>query len=317
MALDKYISDLLYRYDCVIVPGFGGFIANRVSAKNIHNQHKFLPPTKEIAFNKHLDKNDGLLANYLMKAKKISYSHAIDIIDETVVLWKNELDQSNTFDIKKVGSFRLNEDRNLEFTADESVNYLTDSYGLSKFTSLSIKRDKSIGDLKQLHKTKTVPKTNYTRKIVRYAAVIVPFIAISALSYYQYSDSISNMTNAKISISPNNTNVEVNVPVKTETKKEEITVKPAETKEVLTVPVVNKPLKYHVISGAFRLEKNANKNIRILNKKGIEAKLIGQNKSGLHIVSYKSFSNFRDAKKFLLAIKAKDNNKAWILKKTM
>jgi hypothetical protein len=78
MNLDKFISDLLYRYDCVIVPGFGGFIANRVSAKNISSQHKFIPPTKEIAFNSNLNQNDGLLANYIKRSNNISYSHAIN-----------------------------------------------------------------------------------------------------------------------------------------------------------------------------------------------------------------------------------------------
>ena len=30
MILATYINDLLYRYDCVIVPDFGGFVTNRV-----------------------------------------------------------------------------------------------------------------------------------------------------------------------------------------------------------------------------------------------------------------------------------------------
>ncbi|MEC8884654.1 MAG: SPOR domain-containing protein, partial [Bacteroidota bacterium] len=32
MHFSNYISDLLYRYECVIVPGFGAFLAHRVSA---------------------------------------------------------------------------------------------------------------------------------------------------------------------------------------------------------------------------------------------------------------------------------------------
>ncbi|MDA9349687.1 hypothetical protein N9R21_07960, partial [Polaribacter sp.] len=32
MTVEKYINELLYRYDCVIVPNFGGFITNKIGA---------------------------------------------------------------------------------------------------------------------------------------------------------------------------------------------------------------------------------------------------------------------------------------------
>ncbi|MEC8853074.1 MAG: SPOR domain-containing protein, partial [Bacteroidota bacterium] len=30
--IEHYISDLLYLHDCVIIPGFGGFVGNKKSA---------------------------------------------------------------------------------------------------------------------------------------------------------------------------------------------------------------------------------------------------------------------------------------------
>ena len=33
MQLETYISDLLYRYDCVTVPEFGAFLTQRKSAE--------------------------------------------------------------------------------------------------------------------------------------------------------------------------------------------------------------------------------------------------------------------------------------------
>ena len=65
MILAKHITDLLYRYDCVIVPEFGGFITNRIGAKLNESTQTFYPPTKQITFNSHLKHNDGLLANYI------------------------------------------------------------------------------------------------------------------------------------------------------------------------------------------------------------------------------------------------------------
>ena len=65
MILANYIKDLLYRYDCVIIPNFGGFITNKISAKFNVDSSCFYPPSKQIAFNSHLKGNDGLLANYI------------------------------------------------------------------------------------------------------------------------------------------------------------------------------------------------------------------------------------------------------------
>ncbi len=332
MVLDKYISDLLYRYECVIVPGFGGFITNRVSAKNVSSQHKFFPPTKEIAFNKNLNNNDGLLANYLVQAKKISYNHAIEIIEASVADWQTLLEEDNTFEIKKVGSFRYNSEKNIEFTSVEDVNYLTDSYGLSSFTSLAIKRAGEKAKVKPLFDDDSQSESFNVRKYVRYAAIIIPFIAIGALSFYQISTvGNTSVSNAEISIIPNKTIVEQ--PKKIEKHETEVVIKTPIAKKVIEksdtkivspieVNKVDSPVKsektilrYHVVSGAFSTEKNAEKSIRILKRKGIDAQLIGVNKYGLHVVAYKSFTNVKEAVIFKNKINAKKNNGAWVWKK--
>ncbi len=51
MAIANYIKDLLYRYDCVIVPHFGGFVTNKTSAQIDEDSLTFYPPTKQVGFN--------------------------------------------------------------------------------------------------------------------------------------------------------------------------------------------------------------------------------------------------------------------------
>ena len=80
MTLANYISNLLYRYECVIVPNFGGFVTNNISAKINHFTHTFNAPSKQLTFNFHLQNNDGLLANYVATSEKISYQKAIEFI---------------------------------------------------------------------------------------------------------------------------------------------------------------------------------------------------------------------------------------------
>ena len=65
MNLSKYIVDLLVKNNCVIVPNFGGFIANYNPAIIDELRHKIYPPSKRILSNPNLLSNDGLLANYV------------------------------------------------------------------------------------------------------------------------------------------------------------------------------------------------------------------------------------------------------------
>ncbi len=84
MHLENYISDLLYRYDCVTIPEFGAFLTHRVSAKVHESTHAFYPPKKVVSFNEQLQHNDGLLASYITEVEKIPYEAALVKINKHV-----------------------------------------------------------------------------------------------------------------------------------------------------------------------------------------------------------------------------------------
>ena len=46
MELETYISDLLYRYECVTIPEFGAFLTQRASATIDDATNTFYPPKK-------------------------------------------------------------------------------------------------------------------------------------------------------------------------------------------------------------------------------------------------------------------------------
>lgn len=310
MEINKYISELLYRYDCVIIPGFGGFIANEVSAKNISSHHKFIPPTKNIAFNKNLDSNDGLLANYISKAKNISYNNSLELINKSVENWNKQLAEHNTFEIKRLGYFKISEEGVLEFNDEGSTNYLIKSYGLSNFTSIAIERENKIKSI-----TSKIDNNSSSgfRKVLRYAAIIVPLITIGSLSYFQSNTITSD--SARIEILPDSKPTVVKV----EKHENTIVITPkGVAKEVVAVKeeiIVKQDFKkYHVIAGAFSSEKNAIKSINALQVKGYNAKLIGVNKKGLFMVAYDSFTTFNKAKPTLFKIKNQENKQVWIWK---
>ena len=61
MDITAFIRELLFGHDCVIVPGFGGFIGNYTPASIDKSSGTFYPPVKQISFNRNLNHNDGLL----------------------------------------------------------------------------------------------------------------------------------------------------------------------------------------------------------------------------------------------------------------
>uniref|UniRef100_UPI0035C851DC SPOR domain-containing protein n=1 Tax=Aurantibacter sp. TaxID=2807103 RepID=UPI0035C851DC len=74
---------------------------------------------------------------------------------------------------------------------------------------------------------------------------------------------------------------------------------------------------YHIIAGAFRIEKNCDKKIKQLKVDGFNARKIGVNKYGLHQVAYQSFTDRQEALDALKTIKHDQNSSAWLLVKAL
>lgn len=141
VKIDIYISDLLYSYDCVIVPDFGGFIANYASAQLHTIQHKFQAPSKKISFNQQLKSNDGLLTNHIAGKKEISYSEAQELVRSFVDQSNKGLQEGDRIKIEKVGTLFLDPEKNIQFIPENSTNYLLDSFGLETFRAMPIQRE--------------------------------------------------------------------------------------------------------------------------------------------------------------------------------
>lgn len=131
MKMDHHISELLFCYDCVIIPEFGGFVANYQPARLDKVKQVLHPPSKGILFNKNLTHNDGLLANEISKVREVPYDQASSIIREYVQECRFTLDSGQRIEIDQVGILYFDHERNIQFQADESRNFLMESYGLS------------------------------------------------------------------------------------------------------------------------------------------------------------------------------------------
>ena len=128
MKIELYIAQLLYRYQCVTVPGLGAFLTEIQSAQVNESLNFFSPPKKRIAFNANLKNNDGLLANHIALAEKTSYEYAVSAIQYEVFNWKKALEENEVLPLKNIGDLRLNADKNIVFTPYDQTNYLVSSF---------------------------------------------------------------------------------------------------------------------------------------------------------------------------------------------
>lgn len=140
MRLDDYIASLLEDHDCVIVPDFGGFVANYAPAKINPVNNRFDPPYRKITFNQFLVHNDGLLAAYVAQKEQEQYEDAIEAVKNFVVLIKKELRDDHKTQIEDVGILYRQSDGSLRFEQLKNEAHYKSSFGLESFFSNQIER---------------------------------------------------------------------------------------------------------------------------------------------------------------------------------
>lgn len=310
MKLDLYISQLLYRYQCVTIPGFGAFLTETQSAQLHEDSHSFYPPKKLVSFNSYLKNNDGLLANHIALAEKMSYEIAVAIIQNEVNSWKNKLQEQGSISIKNIGELTLNSEKNLVFIPTDQVNYLTSSFGLSSFASPSVKRGNQKEVIEFLEEKKSITFVSQNRNssnLLKYVAIFV--IGGSLLGaggflgnqYYQKQVEIETLA------------VQTKVQKQVEQKIQQATFFIPNPLPSVTLTVFEGKMPYHVVAGAFSQEENAEKMYQELIKLGYRAKKIGKNKHGLFPVIYGSFASYSEAQNEMERIKKSHNPEAWVL----
>ncbi len=142
MALERDIHRLLLTHDCVVVPGFGGFLAHYRPARLDAQRALLHPPGKDISFNKHLHRTDGLLAQEVMRREHLDHTAADRVVASYASRWKDRLDRQGRLELDRVGTFFHDAERNLQFVPDKRVNFLKDAYGLRPVAAVPVREVK-------------------------------------------------------------------------------------------------------------------------------------------------------------------------------
>lgn len=310
MQLETYISDLLYRYECVTVPSFGAFLTNRVSAKIHESTHTFYPPKKVLSFNEQLQHNDGLLANYIAEVEKIPYQVATQKIAKQVKAIKSYLIEGETITFQNIGDLILNTEGRIVFNPSYHVNYLTDAFGLSHFNAENVTREilKKEAEIIEEKAPIIITPEKRSNNWIKYAAAAVIILGLSGLGAGKfYSDNINEQ----------NQLVEQEANKQIETQIQEATFFISNPLPSATLAIEKQTGNYHVVAGAFRVEANSNKKIEQLKALGYKARKIGTNRFGLHEVVYSSYQTRTEAQRAMYNIRKTENKAAWLLVKNL
>ncbi len=290
MEINQYIKELLLLNDCVIIPDFGGFVANYKPASIENNQ--FTPPAKEVAFNNKLTSNDGLLVNYISDVEGIGYFEARQKLENFVEEMQLNLERNRNVYFEGVGYLHYDSRENLQFEPQLKQNLLVESYGLQNFSYEKLYQRQMPKPAFKVEYKEPIPVVFQKRKLQK-LVVAVPLLMAMALipmknnkEYLSKSD--MGLWDAIMQSAPV---VQVNTAEQASADF---------TSEITAQPVAQ--MKYFIIGGSFRSEENANKYIEQLKEQGYSGKNLGVFK-GLHRIAMKGFSTMEEAQKELNAIR--------------
>ncbi|MEZ5083597.1 MAG: hypothetical protein R2750_09120 [Bacteroidales bacterium] len=326
MDIGFYISKLLFTNDCVILPGFGGFVTSYAPAKIHPINHSFFPPSKKILFNSQLKRDDGLLLDFIATHENLSYADVKSQAIEFVIDVVERLNRKQKVQFDKIGILQKDIEGNILFEPDQETNYLEDSFGLNSFVSPPIIRKSAQQRLesKFIDRRPVPVREKKNRKVYWSFLAIIPVLVIlgwfiSGGNFQFENAQKSSVVDFTEPVSKKVTTSELkkntpNPPLESLNFKEP----DANTVETPVDEPIKKAVpvkKYYIIGGSFSIEQNADKLVGILREKGYNAERAGISPSGLHMVSYFASVDKSEVMANLAMIRKNENSSAWLIKK--
>jgi hypothetical protein len=316
--LEKYISDLLRKHDCVVVPGFGGFVLN---AKKAHfestGSNELLPPGKHVSFNRSLFNNDGLLYHYVAQVTGQSFDGAESFVTTQSNYWKLQLLNKKPITLEGIGSLSADVEGRWVFTPGNIV-FSKAGYGLEslKLTPLEVAPSIRIQPpvKKELDPARIKGRRVWLRRTVGSLAVACLLLTGGYFFGPQLGE-MSQLATFNLFEKPIENKKAEAVRSAPKTFAEPIR-QPAIENELVAAPEAETTLtaqKFYVIGGSFSKEKNAIRFQSELKQKGFEAEIL-HNGNGFFRVAYGNNPDSLVASADLHRIQSEENKAAWILK---
>ena len=332
LRIITHIERLLLVHDCVIVPKFGGFVLQTVSAVCNGEEHLFSPQRKEIVFNITLQHNDGLLSESYMQMYGVNYRKAQLMLEEDVDDMKAALQEEKRLSFGLLGSFSLGQEGQMIFHPGESDAFSVCSYGLAAFNFPQLKPILAEREEVALLTGKKKKDTLYipvSRKFLRVVAASAAAVALFLLVSTPVEDVNQAAYTASFvpteMVARNTPEIKTEAPVETvapetkapEVKKDAVVVAPVpkvKKQEVAPKPAVSKPNQkmYHIVIASFPTEEQADKYIAGVDRKDCKhvSKVV---RDGKYRIYADRFDNREQAESYMATLRTNEKYKdAWL-----
>lgn len=192
IELAQHIEALLLENDCVIVPGFGGFIAHYAPATRSREENLFLPPTRTIGFNPQLKLNDGVLVQSYMNTHETSFSDASRRIEKQVNELISLLHEDGKAHLGNIGEIHYNIHGRYEFVPynhkiTTPAFYGLDSFEMRELAALRQPKEKVLIPA-VLEKEKKTYDIRINRAFLRNAVAVVAAVVL----FFAFSTPVEN-----------------------------------------------------------------------------------------------------------------------------
>ncbi len=317
-VLISHIEYLLTENDCVIVPGWGGFVVQHHHA--MFTETGILPSFREICFNPCLVHDDGMLISSISQTKGVSYSEARRLLNNELDIFKATLSQQEKVVFGAVGSFSTDYDQTLLFESIDSTITRIDSFG---FAPLQMK---TLEEIHGKHKpTEQKPfaekegdiihirfsKRKMLRAVASAAVILILWVFSSPVGDQRSNASCAGLI-SQIEISKALKEQNTERPSVEIQKTDSILVqkpeKPAVRKDSV---IINE--QYYIVLGSFQTEKAAERHQQQLIGDGISG--VGVKKMGTKQRTYlKGFADKEEAMKYMNHIRndRDEYREAWL-----
>jgi hypothetical protein len=276
MDITKHLSTLLKFNECVIIPDFGGFISTYLPSRFDPFRNVFMPPTKEIVFNSKINKNDGLLINFLVESEAVGYSQAYSAVSNWVSSAYEKLNKGETIELSNVGTLVFDRYGSFVFNST-GQNILAEAYGLEEVSYSKLTRPVYNDTFQPRPAIRAI---NNPKSILRIAAGIALVISLSIVPVKKENSNILSSN-----LNPF-TSLTTNIPV--QSPKYEVS-EPINDKAVASEVTTVKELPYILVGGSFEILENAQFFQNQLLKEGNNSELFLL-KNGRYRVTVNSYS---------------------------
>lgn len=327
LQLSRHIELLLAENDCVVIPGFGGFIAHEMPAVWNRDENIFYPPTRTLGFNPQLKMNDGLLVQSYMKMFGNNYAEASDTLDKDVKRVAETLRREGKIDFPRIGHLSCLVDNRYDFSPYENQLLSPAYYGLD---CLEIKELSALMEEQTVNEKKRKRRMSYPlfinpllRNTAAVAAILILFFFMSTpientyveeenYAYLLPTELFNKIRKESLITTPvvHATDQSTVKPVATK----EVRVPQPETQQAAAVAEVNvADHKFHLIVASVTKEDEGQAMVERLHTKGYKQARIVTGEGRIR-VSIASYATSEEAKKELLDLRKIDAyQNAWLL----